>query len=154
MNPPHESLAGYPVIMTIPLLWGDQDAFGHINNLAYLRWCETARVVYMERAGLWLELPPKGIGPILASIRCDYRRPLNYPDTVDIGTRVTRIGRSSMTMEHCVVSHNLQAVAADVTSTLVIIDYSRNVSVPVPEESRKLIAALEARSFEPVTGSE
>ena len=105
MKPWHESLVGYPVVVTVPLLWGDQDAFGHVNNIVYLRWCETARVEYLVRIGLWPPLPPAGIGPILASISCDYKRPLTYPDTVDIGARVaagtTRPACPAYRPEHC-----------------------------------------------------
>ena len=144
MSHRHESLDGFPVVVTIPLLWGDQDAFGHVNNLVYLRWCETARVVYLERAGLWVPLPPQGVGPILASIHCDYKRPLNYPDTVDVGARVTRIGNSSFQMDHRVVSHALREVAAEVSSTLVMLDYSANRTVRVSDESRRVIDELEA----------
>jgi acyl-CoA thioester hydrolase len=150
MSHRHESLDGFPVVVTIPLLWGDQDAFGHANNLVYLRWSETARVVYLERAGLWVPLPPRGVAPILAAIRCDYKRPLNYPDTVDVGARVTRIGNSSIQMDHRVVSRNLGALAAEVSSTLVMLDYSRNKTVPVSAESRRIMGELEGRSFDQV----
>ena len=63
----HELLTGYPVVTTIPVLWGDQDAFGHVNNLAYLRWAETARVEYLLRVAMFPSLPPSGIAPILGS---------------------------------------------------------------------------------------
>jgi acyl-CoA thioester hydrolase len=142
----HEALAGFPVVITIPLLWGDHDAFGHVNNLVYLRWCETARVEYLMRIGLWPSLPPAGIGPILASVTCDYKRPLTFPDTVSIGTRVSRIGNRSLQMEHRVVSQGLDAVAAEVSSTLVILDYGCNQTVRVPEECRKAIADLESNA--------
>ena len=56
MSHRHEALAGFPVVVGIPLLWGDLDAFGHINNVVYFRWCETARVEYMVRVGLWVPL--------------------------------------------------------------------------------------------------
>jgi acyl-CoA thioester hydrolase len=139
-----ESLADFPVVITLPLLWGDHDAFGHVNNLVYLRWCETARVEYLMRIGMWPSLPPAGLGPILANISCDYKRPLTFPDTVSVGTRVTRIGNRSIQMQHRVVSHGLGAVAAEVTSTLVILDYGRNETAPVPEVCRKAIADLES----------
>ena len=45
-------------------------------------------------------LSDAGLGPILATINCNYRQPLNYPDTVHIGTRVTKIGNSSLTIAH------------------------------------------------------
>jgi len=147
MHPCHELLAGFPVVITIPLLWGDLDAFGHVNNLAYLRWSETARVEYMERAGLWVPLPPTGAAPILASIKCDYKRPLTYPGTVETGARVTRIGNSSFQMEHHIVSRDLGVLAAIVDSTLVMLDYKSSRPVPVSPEARKAIGELEGRGF-------
>jgi len=139
----HQALAGFPVVTTIPVVWGDQDAFGHVNNLVYLRWCESVRVEYLVRAGVWVPLPPRGVGPILASIHCDYKRPLNYPDTVHVGARVTRIGNSSMRMEHVVVSHKHDEVAAVVDSTLVMLDYSIGRAAPVSAEIRASIAGIE-----------
>ena len=150
MSDVHPLLAGYPAVTTIPIIWGDQDAFGHVNNLTYLRWCETARVEYLQRVALWVKLPPKGIGPILASMKCDYKMQLTHPGTVLIGTRVTRIGNSSIRMEHRAVSLEEAAVAAEVDSTLVWYDYERLKAVPVPDQARKVIGALEGKSFEKV----
>ncbi len=149
MHERHRLLDGFPLVTTITLLWGDQDAFGHINNLAYIRWAETSRVEYLERVGMWAKLPPTGLAPILASIKCDYRAQVNYPDTVLVGTRVTRIGNSSVRMEHRIVSQNLDCVVADLDSTLVLLDYARNRPVPVTPRMRALIADLEGRPFEP-----
>ena len=142
----HEALAGFPVVVEIPLLWGDEDAFGHVNNVVYLRWCETARVEYLRRIGMWVALPPRGTGPILASIKCDYKMPLNYPDTVGVGARVARIGNSSIRMEHCIVSKALDTVAATADSTIVLLDYSANKTVHVPPEMRRIIAELEGQT--------
>jgi acyl-CoA thioester hydrolase len=141
----HEALIDFPVVVTIPLLWGDHDAFGHVNNLVYLRWCETARVEYLIRIGLWPSLPPVGVGPILASISCDYKRPLTYPDTAHIGARVTEIGNRSFQLQHRVVSQSLNMVVAEVGSTIVVLDYARGKTVPVPEGCRKAIAELEPK---------
>jgi acyl-CoA thioester hydrolase len=145
MSDVHPLLTGYPVRTTIPILWGDQDAFGHVNNLTYLRWCETSRVEYLQRVALWVELPPTGIGPILASLKCDYKMQLNHPGTVLVGTRVTRIGNSSIRMEHRVVSGEEAVVAAEVDSTLVWYDYQRLKAVPVPAEARQIISDLEGK---------
>jgi acyl-CoA thioester hydrolase len=137
-------LSAYPVVTTIPILWGDEDAFSHVNNLAYLRWCETSRVEYMQRVTFWIELPPNGTGPILASVKCDYKMPLTYPDTVDVGTRVASIGNSSVRMEQIVVSRKLQTVAAIVESTVVMLDYKAGRPVRVPDNIREAITALES----------
>lgn len=45
-------LAGFPVVIEIPVQWGDQDAFGHVNNTVYLRWLESGRIAYMTRIGV------------------------------------------------------------------------------------------------------
>lgn len=128
-------------------MWGDQDAFGHVNNVAYLRWVETARIEYFSRIALSPPLPPRGLGPILATLTCHYRRPLNYPDTVVVGTRVTSIGNSSLRMEHCIVSRAMGEVAADSDSVIVTVDYSTGRPVRVPEEIREAVARVEGRDF-------
>jgi acyl-CoA thioester hydrolase len=148
MQDSHRLLADFPVVTTIPLLWGDLDAFGHVNNLVYMRWAETGRIEYLMRVGQLPELPPSGVAPILASVRCDYRRVMNYPDTVYIGTRISRIGNSSIQMDHRLVSRKLDDVAAEVTSTLVMLDYRNNKPVPVSAEARSLIGAIEGKSFD------
>ena len=148
MQDSHRLLADFPVITTIPLLWGDLDAFGHVNNLVYMRWAETARVEYLLQIGQFPPLPPSGIAPILASMKCDYRRVLNYPDTVYVGTRIARIGNSSFQMLHRIVSRSLDEIAAEVDSTLVMLDYSRNKPVTVPSDVRNVIGALEGKTFE------
>ena len=147
--PGHEALADFPLVITLPILWGDHDAFGHVNNLVYLRWCETARVEYLMRVGMWPSLPPEGVGPILAAVSCDYKRPLTFPDTVLVSARVTRIGNRSFRMQHLVVSKGLNVVAVEVESTLVMLDYARNQTVRVPEHCRQAIRAFERKT---VTG--
>ena len=88
----HDLLAGYPVILEIPVAWGEMDAFQHVNNIVYLRYSESARIAYLERVGLSDTLQTTGIGPILALIQCRYKFPLTYPDTVRVGVRASEIG--------------------------------------------------------------
>jgi acyl-CoA thioester hydrolase len=137
-----ELLPEFPVVITVPVLWGDQDSFEHVNNIVYLRWCETARIDYLRRVGLWDLLKSKGIGPIVAHIGCDFRKPVEYPDEIRIGARVTKIGNSSFVMIHRIVSRT-HGVAADATSTLVVYDYNAGKSVPVPDSIREAMRALE-----------
>jgi acyl-CoA thioester hydrolase len=140
--------AQFPVVITLPVQWGDQDAFGHVNNTSYFRWFESGRIAYNSRIGIVELHQSANIGPILASICCDYRRQLTFPDTIFVGTRVTRIGRSSMAMEHALVSQSQGALAAEAKATLVVFDYAANRSHPVPEPIRRAIEALEGRSFD------
>lgn len=140
-------LEGFPIIITLPVQWGDQDAFGHVNNTVYFRWFESARIAYGLRIGLDRVKAAENIGPILASISCHYRRQVTFPDTVHVGARVTRIGRSSLAMEHKLLSEVGRAVAAEATSTLVIFDYNANQSHRVPDSLRQDVANLEGKGF-------
>ena len=138
-------LAEYPVVIEWPVQWGDMDAYQHVNNTVFFRWFETARIAYTERLGLKAMKIRDQIGPILAAIACDYRRPLTFPDTVVIGSRVSRIGRSSFAMDHALVSTAQRALAAECRSTIVVFNYAEGAPVPVPDPIRRAIGELEGR---------
>lgn len=140
-------LSGYPVTLALPVQWGDQDSFRHVNNAVYFRWYESGRIAYNRRIGIMSDDPATTVGPILAATSNNYRRQLTYPDTVHVGVRVVKIGRSSLAFGHVIVSEALQAVAAEGTSTLVFFDYGKNQPVRVPNSIRRAIASLEGKSF-------
>jgi acyl-CoA thioester hydrolase len=144
-EPTTNPLSEYPVVITLPLQWGDQDAFGHVNNTVPIRWFESARVAYLEQSIMSQMMQAGGIGPILASVTCNYRRQLHYPDRVSIGSRISKIGRSSFIMEHAVYSEKLDAIAVDGTSTVVVFDYQANRPTRVPDEIRKAFELLEGK---------
>ncbi len=145
--PKPEALSDFPVVITLPLQWGDQDAFGHVNNTVPIRWFESARIAYLEQSDMRHMMETGGLGPILASITCHYRRQLHYPDTVLVGARIVKLGRSSLVMDHRVYSTRLEAVAADGTSTIVIFDYRTNRPQRVPEEIRQAFEKVEGKSL-------
>lgn len=140
-------LSGFPVTVSIPVQWGDQDAFGHVNNTAAIRWLESARVAYFDRAGLHDLMTSQSVGIILASITCHYRQQLNYPDTVTVGARISRIGNTSITMDHVIHSQQLGRNAADGSSVVVVFDYENNHPVRIPESVREMIERVEKRKF-------
>ena len=139
--------AKFPVTIALPVFWGDQDAFGHVNNNAYFRWFESARIALSQHIGLIDLFKAERIGPILASVSCDYRRQITFPDTIHAAIRVTRIGRTSVGLEHAIVSESQLAVAAEGTSTIVIFDYRANKPQPIPPPIREAIEALHGHTF-------
>jgi acyl-CoA thioester hydrolase len=145
----NDPLSLYPVVIELPVQWGDEDAFGHVNNTVYLRWCESARVIYLQRVGLWQSERKDAVGPILANISCDFKRAVTFPDTVRIGARVVRIGNSSLQMDHVIVSEAAGAVAATAESTIVAFDYHRKETTRLPDEIRDAIARLEHGALAP-----
>lgn len=138
-----DDLAMFPVSIEVPVQWGDQDAFGHVNNTIFLRWFESARIAYCRRVGLSAPRDGAGVGPILAAISCNYRRQVTFPDTVRIGSRIARIGRTSLVMEHAILGEVSGALVADGSSTIVVFDYEAQTPTPVPAEIRRAIEALE-----------
>jgi len=135
------ALADFRTITTLPVQWGDQDAFGHVNNVIYFRWFESARIDLLNVFESAVTMSGAGLGPILASIKCDYRRQLHFPDTVSVGSRITRVGRSSADIGHAIVSHQQGQVIAEGSSVIVIYDYTARRVTRIPEDLRILFEA-------------
>ncbi|MCA9008659.1 MAG: acyl-CoA thioesterase [Planctomycetaceae bacterium] len=130
-------LTGYASITTLPVQWGDQDAFGHVNNIVYFRWFESSRIDFLEALHTHVSMKGTGIGPILAAINCEFRRQLRFPDTVYVGSKVTRVGRSSADIAHAVVSREQGEIVAEGKSVVVIFNYEAQRVTRIPEELRK-----------------
>jgi acyl-CoA thioester hydrolase len=146
--PKPAELAAHPTVLALPVQWGDQDSFGHVNNVVFFRWFETARVEYLHHAGLGHMMTGSGIGPILASIKCDYKRQLNHPDTVQVSASITSLGRTSLKMAHLLYSQSQAAIIAIGDSTIVCFDYANQRPIPIPADIRAKIEQMEGRRFE------
>ncbi len=139
-----EEVPNFPDLVWVPVQWGDQDAFGHVNNTVFLRWFEIGRISYVERLGLSHNVSAQRLAPILAAISCSFKRQVTYPDRIRVGTRVSRIGNSSLVMNHVIWSEQHGDNVAEGTSTVVHFDYGAGKSVPIPDEIRRKIAEIEA----------
>jgi acyl-CoA thioester hydrolase len=138
----------WPVTIELPVQWGDMDSFQHVNNVTYLRWFESARIAYFEKAGILAGMPD--VGPIQARQEIDYRLPLTYPDSVRVAATVTKLGNTSFTMALRVRSRNNdRAIAAEGVATIVMFDYRAGHKTPISPQLREAIEALEASAPEP-----
>lgn len=140
---PYQLLDSFPCTIEIPVLWGDMDALRHVNNTVYFRYIEAGRCSYMELLQRQIPADHDPINSILASVQCSFRAPIIYPDTVLVGTRVTRIGNSSINMKHLVVSVKEKRVMAESEGVLVILDNQENKSIRVSDQLRVTIGNLE-----------
>jgi acyl-CoA thioester hydrolase len=137
-------LAAFPVVLELPVCWGEMDSYRHVNNVVYFRYFENARLEYFRRLG-WFEYErDTGIGPILQATQARFRKPLTYPDTVSVGARVASLAEDRFTVEHLIVSHQQAAVVAEGEGTIVTFHYAQGKKVAIPEELRRRIAGLEA----------
>lgn len=136
-------LEGYPVVVEIPVAWGEMDAFQHVNNVAYFRYFESARIVYSEKLGLHEHKERTGIGPILGSTSCKYRFPLTYPDTISVGAKTVSIEEDRFTMKYLVVSHRHQKIAAEGEGVVVMYNYHEGKKTAIPDVIRQRLSAME-----------
>ncbi|MCS6827855.1 MAG: acyl-CoA thioesterase [Caldilinea sp.] len=139
----HTLLAEFPVVIELPVAWGEMDAFQHVNNVMYFRYFESGRIAYFERAGLMEEMAESGIGPILASASCKFKFPLTYPDRVLVGTRVGEIGSDRFVMRFRIVSTRHNRIAAEGDGVIVSYNYRTKQKAELPAAMRNRIEALE-----------
>lgn len=142
-----DPLLAYPIVVKLPVAWGEMDSFRHVNNTVYFRYFESVRIAYLEQIGLRSADDNGGVGPILASTSCRFRRPLTYPDHVRVGARVPQVDADRFTMEYLIFSEAQQTVAATGDGLIVAFDYLRGHKAPLPEAVREAIARLESRAF-------
>ena len=142
---PHPLLAGYPVVETIPVQWGDMDAYGHVNNTVLFRYFETARIAYLDRCGFLESYDRDRVGAILHSTDCRFRRAIIYPDTVQVGGRAVSVDEDRFTMAYMVVSLVHDDVVAEGSGIVVSFDYNTREMAPLPERVRTGIEAVEGK---------
>lgn len=144
MHNTKEEQADFPVLIELPVQWGEMDAAGHVNNLIYLQWFESARAEYFTRMGQDIVFNEEdGPGFILGRQSCKYLFPVTYPDTVRVGVRVTDIGADRFTM-HCKIwSARHQRLVAVAEGVIVTYNYHRREKVEVPEDMKKMIGMIE-----------
>ena len=139
----------WPIKTEIPVLWGDIDSFGHVNNIIYLKWCETSRVELLCKMwnikNLNMEdiLLDQGVGPILANLNSNYRIPVVYPDTIYVKTRISHIGNTSFGIEHQITSkNNGSKIVAETDSVVVMINYKTGEKFQIDNDNRKKLEAF------------
>ena len=138
--------APFDTLVLLPVMWGEMDAFGHINNVVYMRYFETARVQYFDRlAGM--QNFPGDIKPILASITGTYKRPIVYPDTLRIYVGVTKLGGASMTMA-CEMYSEKGYLAFQGECVLVMFDVVKQRPVGIPQVVRDFARSIDGEKIE------
>lgn len=118
----------------IEVRWRDLDAFNHVNNASYLGYIEEARVRWFKLlSGDWT---CESAAPILAAITVNYRRPVNWPETVRVELFNERIGNKSVTIGHRIFSaFDAKIVYADGNSVLVWVGQDGQ-TIALPETVR------------------
>ena len=88
----------YRHFLSIATRWMDNDTYGHVNNVTYYSYFDTLVNEHLVNAG-GLDIREGDVVGFVVETSCRYFRPISFPETIDAGMRVTRLGRSSVTYE-------------------------------------------------------
>lgn len=146
---PAETRADYPYRVAITTRWMDNDTYGHVNNVVYYSYFDTAANHYLiHEAGLDIHAGPV-IGLVVAS-QCNYHAPVAYPEPLSAGVRVDRLGEKSVTYGIGIFREQGDAAVADGTFTHVFVDRVTRASVPIPTAMREALSRIVRTSTRPI----
>lgn len=123
--------------------WGDLDALGHVNNIIFFQFCESARIAYFDAIGLEQLKQRPTDGPGMVSGQLNFRRQLRYPGNVQVSAHVTKIGQRSFTLTYELRDAADAEIVADGDSVCVWVDYAAGRALPLPDELVAAIARIE-----------
>ena len=132
----------FPVCLTQSVIWGDMDAFQHINNTVYFRYFENVRIEYFERTGINAFMKQTKIGPILGSTECRYLAPIVFPDDIILATQVIALKEKRFSMVYEIFSKKQAKLVAKGTGEIIYFDYNKNETCVIPETIKNKISEL------------
>jgi acyl-CoA thioester hydrolase len=132
-RPQPEPRSAYRVFRDIPTRWMDNDVYGHVNNVVYYSWFDTAVNAYLVEQGVLDFHAGTTIGLVIET-QCNYFAPLAFPQTVQAGIRVAKLGSSSVRYEIGLFAQGEDSCAAKGHFVHVYVDREtrRPVSLPAP----------------------
>lgn len=134
-----QQLNQYPIIHEQKVAWGDMDAFGHVNNVIYYRYIESARIHYFEQ----LNILNKEFNTVVASNQCSYIKPVFYPDTLKIGVRIDELRNSAFRMHYSLYSVQQNQIVANAEAVVVCVDKVEMKKILMPQNLRDRIIEIE-----------
>ena len=140
-RPPFTSRAAYPVWREIATRWADNDAYGHVNNVVHYSWFDTAVNAWLIEHGLLDIAHGDPIG-LVVETGCRYAGSLAYPEPVEIGLGVERLGASSVTWRIGVFARGADGAAAEGHFTHVYVGRESRRPVPLPEAWRARLETI------------
>lgn len=145
MNQDHSNLH-FPVKLELRIDWAELDAFGHVNNVMFLKYVQASRVHYWEQIGLYQHFLKTGLGPMVAAVNCQFRKPMHYPGNLTVLARMMYIRNTSFSLQHRILDGS-GSVAAEAEDIIVMYDFNAGHKIPFPEEFRRKTEILEGRSL-------
>jgi acyl-CoA thioester hydrolase len=135
--------AAFPHFLAIPTRWMDNDVYGHVNNVAYYSYFDTAVNQFLIERGV-LDIHNGDIVGFVVDSGCSYFSPVAFPDVVHVGIRVAKLGSSSVRYEIGIYRNDDPLPCAVGHFVHVYVERSSNRSVPIPDSVRTLLLTIYA----------
>jgi acyl-CoA thioester hydrolase len=132
---PPSTRADYRYFQTITTRWQDNDVFGHVNNVVYYSWIDTAVNNFLIANGI-LELGSSPIVGVVAETSLRYLREIAYPDPITVGVRVEKLGTSSVRYASAVFRADDEVASAEGFFVHVYVERAAMRPTPIPPAQR------------------
>ena len=135
------SRARYRHLSTIETRWADNDAYGHVNNMVYYQFFDTAVNRRLVEAGA-LDIGNSDVIGLVVETQCTYFSSVSFPDLVTVGLKVLHLGNSSVRYEIAVFRNEQDEASAVGEFVHVYVDRKTNRPVPIPTNVREVLVPL------------
>jgi acyl-CoA thioester hydrolase len=136
---------GYPHFETISTRWMDNDVYGHVNNVVYYSFFDTAVNRYLIEQGVLDPAAGEVIG-LVVETQCNYFAPLAFPKAVEAGLRVAHVGTSSVRYEVGIFRGDESVASAQGHFVHVYVDRATRQPTPIPDAARALLQSIQISS--------
>jgi acyl-CoA thioester hydrolase len=135
-------ISAYPFHTSITTRWSDNDIYGHINNVVYYSYFDSAANLFLIREG-GLDIARGDVIGVVVESKCEYHAPLAYPEPVRAGVRVDKLGNRAVTYGIAIFSETDPRAAAHGHFVHVFVDRATRTPVPIPPRLREALARLQ-----------
>jgi acyl-CoA thioester hydrolase len=133
--------SAYPHFLAIATRWKDNDVYGHVNNVEYYSFFDTVINEFLIRVGE-LDIHRGEVIGLCVESQCTFQQSLAFPETVDAGLRVAKLGNSSVTYEIGLFRDSVAEPAATGRFVHVFVDRSDRRPVPIPLSIRTALEGI------------
>ena len=140
-KPAPHARSGYAHFLPIPTRWMDNDVYGHVNNVVYYSYFDTAVNGFLVEAGL-LDIVESPVVGYVVETGCTFFAPVAFPDGLEAGLAVTALGKSSVTYRIGIFKAGAERAAAQGRFVHVYVDRQTERPVAIPEPTRRALETL------------
>jgi len=134
--------SAFPHLSALPTRWMDNDSYGHVNNVNYYSFFDTAVNRLLIDRGV-LDIHKSEVVGFVVDTGCSYFSSISFPDTIHVGVRVAKLGTSSVRYELALYRNDEPLPAAAGHFVHVYVDRPSGKSVPIPPAVRAVLSSLQ-----------